>query len=325
MPLGFNRVLGEQNKPEQARPHRIAIATWPTMRDDPRSKTLPALLGHLSSSGYEGLEFAWNGYARYFPGDSPATVVSKARREVEKAGLKNFGATLHLGDEQLRQHGWMPGVEAEMKLVQDLGGEFVSFQYEIAKNYYNTAGAYREDTDYLKWCADTVAKLRDKVWSLGMNFYLEVHVDRITEDPAALCRILEMTTCELNGDLSHNLSRGYLKGKYIDRINKLVNHTHVRMARTYGDLSADVPDPKADWEAKGITWGMFKCMQPALVGGLSSRTISGESGPMHLVKDTLTLDAKLVPLYRAMARFADASAQGITMKVEEPGDLKPWG
>jgi hypothetical protein len=44
----------------------------------------------------------------------------------------------------------MPGVEAEMKLVQDLGGDFVSFQYEIAKNYYNTAGAYREDADYAK-------------------------------------------------------------------------------------------------------------------------------------------------------------------------------
>ena len=57
----------------------------------------------------------------------------------------------------------------------------------------------------------------------------------------------------------------------------------------------------------------------------SSRTISGESGAMHLVKDTLSLDASLVPLYRAMARYADASAQGIRMKVEEPDDLRPWG
>ena len=31
----------------------------------------------------------------------------------------------------------------------------------------------------------------------------------------------------------------------------------------------------------------------------------GESGPMHLVKDALGLDAKLVPLWRAMARYAD--------------------
>ena len=32
----------------------------------------------------------------------------------------------------------------------------------------------------------------------------------------------------------------------------------------------------------------------------------GESGPLHLVKDALGLDAKLVPLWREMARYADA-------------------
>ena len=81
----------------------------------------------------------------------------------------------------------------------------------------------------------------------------------------------------------------------------------------------------ADWQAKGVTWQMFQLMKPGLAGGLSSRTISGETGPMHLVKDTLTQDASLVPLYRAMARYADASAQGISLKVEDPADLKPWG
>jgi hypothetical protein len=70
---------------------------------------------------------------------------------------------------------------------------------------------------------------------------------------------------------------------------------------------------------------MFKLMTGGLAGGLSSRTISGETGPMHLVKDTLTQDAALVPLYRAMARYADASAQGIVMRVESPADLRPWG
>ncbi len=38
-------------------------------------------------------------------------------------------------------------------------------------------------------------------------------------------------------------------------------------------------------------------------GGLSSRCIVGEAGPMHLVTDALGLDAKLVPLYRAMAAY----------------------
>ena len=81
---------------------------------------------------------------------------------------------------------------------------------------------------------------------------------------------------------------------------------HARMARQHGDLSADVPDPVADWEAKGVTYQSFEYYKPALEGGLSSRVIVGESGPMHLVTDSLTLDAKLVPLWRAMAEYADA-------------------
>ena len=28
---------------------------------------------------------------------------------------------------------------------------------------------------------------------------------------------------------------------------------------------------------------------------------------------------------RAMARYADSAVQGIVTKVDEPGDLKPWG
>lgn len=327
MALGNNRVLGDQNTPAAARPHRVAIAAWPTMMggNDPRNATLPALLGHLSSAGYEGVEFATHAFARYFPNDSHAVIARKARRECEKYGQRVFGATLHLGDGQLRKLNWLAPVVDDMKLIQDMGGEFASFQYEIHPDYYFTAGAYREDADYLKWCADTVATLREEAWKIGLNFYLEIHVDRITEDPAALCRILEMTTCELNGDISHLLARGMTKGKYVEKLLKHMGHTHVRMARQYGDLSAAVPDPKADWQAKGITWGMFQFMKAGLKDGLSSRTISGETGPFQLVKDSLTQDASLVPLYRAMARYADASAQGIEMKIEEPSDLKPWG
>ena len=111
---------------------------------------------------------------------------------------------------------------------------------------------------------------------------------------------------------------------------------HQRMCRQHGDLSANVlnDDPAADWDAKGVTWQAFEYAKPALAGGLSSRcvqpqlrsigasspaagccplkpvlcgsVIMGESGPLHMVKDALGLDAKLVPLWRAMARYADA-------------------
>ena len=100
--------------------------------------------------------------------------------------------------------------------------------------------------------------------------------------------------------------------KHLRTICARVGHTHQRMCRELGDLSADVPDPAQDWADKGLTWQAFESMRPALRGGLSSRAIGGESGPLHL-RDTfgvcaLELDAKLVPLYRHMAQHADREA-----------------
>ena len=324
MPLGYNRVLGDARLPEQARPHRVAIASWPTNVVDPRVRTFESLVAHVAAAGYEGCEFGVVTLERYFEGDSPVVVARKGRRVIEGAGLRNFGTAMHFLDEQMRQRHWIETAVEQMMPVVDLGGEYVSYQLYIHPDHANTGGAYRDDEPYLQWCADRVAELRDAAWAEGLNFYLEVHVDRITEDPAALCRILDLAACELNGDMSHYLARGFERGDLVEKIMRLVEHTHVRMARKYGDLSAAVDDPQADWESRGVTWQMFQFMKPALAGGLSSRAICGETGPMHLVTDTLTQDAALVPLYRAMARYADASAQGIGIKVEEPGDMNPW-
>jgi len=325
MPLGYNKVLGDSRKSAEARPHRVALGDWPTMVQDPRANTIDALLGHAASAGYEGFEFNVNSWKRYFPGDSDTVVARKARAACEKMGLQIFGATLFTHDEQLRKLGAMTGIIDQLKVVLDMGGEFANFQMVIHPDYSNTAGLYREDERYLRDCANQVTEIRDECWKLGLNYYCEVHVDRITEDPAACSRILDMASCELTGDMSHNICRGFTKGKHIERQLKHMGHTHVRMARQYGDLSAVVEDPKADWAAKGVTWQLFQFMKPALAQGLSSRVITGETGPAFLVKDTLTQDAKLVPLYRAMARVADAGAQGIVVKVDDPADLKPWG
>ena len=324
-PLGYNRVLGDESRRPASRQHRVAMANWPATIQDPRTATLDALLSHLASSGYEGLEFGVGSFAKYLPGDSPTTIARKVRQAAKKHGLSIFGTTLHVTDSMMRSLNWVDQIIEEMHLVKELGGEFASYQVEIAPDYAQTGGAYRDDERYLQWCARNVSEMRDATWELGLNFYLEVHVDRITEDPAALCRILDMATCELNGDMSHFLARGFVRGPHVERIMKLLGHTHVRMARKYGDLSAAVEDPAADWGNKGVTWQMFEFMKLGLEGGLSSRTVSGETGPMHLVKDTLTQDAALVPLYRAMARYADLSAEGMTMRVDDPSDLKPWG
>ncbi len=325
MPLGYNRVLGDPRTPESLRPHRVALGGWPSMVDDPRAKTFDAIVSFLVTNGYEGVEWDLNLFKRYMPGESDQTVISKSVAKLEAAGLKNFGATHFSNDNAARQLRWADKMKDQFKLTQDLGGQYVGHQFSIHPDYMNCGGSYRSDEEYLRWCADRVAEVRQAAWDLGMNYYLEVHVDRITEDPQALCRILDLCACELNGDLSHNLARGITRGVHVDRINQHVQHSHVRMARQYGDLSAVVEDPKKDWESKGVTWGLFQIMKPSLAHGYSSRTLVGETGPMHLVKDTLTQEAALVPLYRAMARFADAGAQGVAMKVDEPGDLKPWG
>ena len=82
---------------------------------------------------------------------------------------------------------------------------------------------------------------------------------------------------------------------------------HQRMARTHGDLSVNVVDPIEDWNNKGVTYEAFELSARVLKngGGLSSRTISGESGPIHLCTDPLSNDAKMVPLLRAMCSVAD--------------------
>lgn len=325
MPLGRNEVLGDKSKAAEHRPHRVAIATWPTMIKDPRTASLDALVNHVKVSGYEGFEATEARFRGFFPGESPLAVARRSRKAIEKAGLRVFGGTLHTSDAAMRTRTWLDDMIEGMKLIKEIGGEFASFQMSLPDEYLNTGGLYREDDRYLQWFAGQIADLRNAAWDLGLNYYNEVHVDRVTEDPQACCRLLEITACELNGDLSHLLARGILKGKYVDKIQKHMGHAHVRMARKYGDLSAAVEDPKADWEAQGVTWQSFEMHRGGLEGGLSSRTISGETGPLHLVTKTLDQDASLVPLYRAMCRYADASAQGIAMKVESPDDLRPWG
>eukprot|EP01043_Picozoa_sp_COSAG02_P122588 COSAG02_NODE_59510_length_274_cov_0.588571_1_plen_72_part_10 len=72
------------------------------------------------------------------------------------------------------------------------------------------------------------------------------------------------------------------------------------MARIYGDLSADTPDPVADWSSGGpskMWWDFIMRLPPT-----SSRCIAGEAGQFALCKDAITQDARMVPLMRAMAK-----------------------
>lgn len=160
---------------------------------------------------------------------------------------------------------------------------------------------------------------------------LQTHIDRISEDVEGFARIIDVAVpFEINADISHYVYRGIKKGPALQKILERVGHTHQRMAREHGDLSADVPDPEKDWASKGLTWQAFEAMRPCFKGGLSSRCVVGESGPMHLVEDAILLDAKLVPLYRLMALTCDAEVGGAAApsapssagtSTESPGSL----
>merc|ERR1719203_778719 len=132
-----------------------------------------------------------------------------------------------------------------------------------------------------------------------------------------LCQSLH-SAFEINGDLSHYISRGMMQGPFVDRIRGGMEHTHVRMARVYGDLSVNVEDPVADWDdseptpawmyrpcEEGVIRTYWNFTKKGFQNGLSSRTIVGESGPMHLVQDPLQQDQTMVPLLRAMAWYCD--------------------
>eukprot|EP01048_Picozoa_sp_COSAG05_P027504 COSAG05_NODE_8056_length_741_cov_0.671340_1_plen_182_part_01 len=145
-------------------------------------------------------------------------------------------------------------------------------------------------------------------FALGLNFYVETHIDRISEDVAGFVRIMDKCPVyfEVNADISHYVYRAIKRGSALEKILSRVGHTHQRMAREHGDLSADVADPEQDLADKGLTYQAFESMRSSFKNGLSSRCIVGESGPMHLVKDAIKLDASLVPLYRLMALACDA-------------------
>ena len=328
MALGQNKILAKR--------HRVAVAEWTTRIDDHRTESPESLFAFLKISGYDGAELDItdrNSLTRFFPRESKAAIARKSRRAAENEGLEIFGSTHLVTDEDMRKLNWQPSLKDRIKLNQDLGGQYASFQLFLPPDYIGTGGSYREDETYLQESANKINTIRQMTWDLGLNFYVEAHIQRISEDPQAFCRILQLATSEVNLDLSHYLHRGITEGKHLDKIRELTGHTHVRMCRINGDLSANVKDPKADWfsrdpetgEYNGLTWTMFKYMKKGLAKGLSSRTIVGESGKAHLVKDSLTQDARLVPLYRAMANYADMQSQGTELNVDTPEDLLPWG
>ena len=66
----------------------------------------------------------------------------------------------------------------QAQYVKAMGGQYVTFQMWITPEYQGTAGAYRNDED---WPRESNEDLHDVCWDLGLNCYIETHVQRISK------------------------------------------------------------------------------------------------------------------------------------------------
>lgn len=341
--MSDNRTLGGTSAK-----HRVGITAWALRNPreqgslDKTAKSFqnPAdLFKWLSESGYDVVELTVDDLReRFWPDLPPKEIVERVKPLCRQFKVSICGSLYHISDggpicgPQLldyEQPDFFQAVRRKLELEKEMGSEYVTFQLCLPQRHMNTGGAYRNDDAYLQLSAIRIAKLQEIAFDLGLNFYVETHIDRISEDPEAFCKIMDMAPYfEVNADISHYVYRGISRGQHLERICARVGHSHQRMARTHGDLSADLGitisehgtgDGADDWQRQGVTWLAMQAMKPCFEGGLSSRVIIGESGPAFGVKDALDLDARLVPLWRYMARYADARAKG-----QAPDERNPF-
>ena len=333
-----NRVLAER--------HRVILGGWPVAgaiaAGDARVATLGDLLDHVVAAGYDGLELGAQGFEGFFaPGTPLETVTRTVRAEASKRGVQICGDLFIVSDSEatptsvVQPSGALdfadPQLETKLaeRLRQNaaLGCEYATFQISLPERHMNTGGEFRNDEAFLTLCAERIAMLQAVCYQASQNFYVETHIDRISEDLEAFTKIMERAPVfEVNADLSHYIYRGITKGTGLAKVLGRVGHMHQRMARLHGDLSSDVPEPITDWEdANGATRQAWEMAKRALRGGLTSRCIMGETGPMNLVDGTRTLDldASLVPLFRLMANYADEEATVMNPFAGPGSDTKP--
>jgi sugar phosphate isomerase/epimerase len=306
--MSRNRALAER--------HRVVLGSWPICgaiaAGDPRAASVEALFAHVRAAGYDGVEQGVHFFRSLLPaGASDATVIGATRLAAAAAGVEVAGVLVSVADSGVVPAGVDrpssvdpaqrvlafdfadPALEAKLGAAlrgdKALGCGYATFQLGLPPRHADTGGGYADDGAFLDLAAARVGALQRLCFGLGLNFYLETHIGTVTEDVLGCCGILERCAAaglelELTGDLSHYIYRGIAKGAGLGRILGAVGHMHQRMARAHGDLSADVPEPAAAWADPAspprLAWAMAG---RALRGGLSSRAIMGETGPINLV------------------------------------------
>ena len=320
-----NTILADRHRVSLCgRPVRAARAS-----KDPRVKNLKSLFEHVWASGYDGIEISVEDMLMMYPKEAkkltPLEFASMLKDEADEHGIQIFGSLYRVTDstpisDQLLAHGmdfndhdfWVQ-MKEKLRCDRAAGAEYVTYQLCLPRKYLNTGGAYRNDSKYYESIVERLERLTQMCHKLNLNVYFETHKDCISEDAIAFDDIIQLyentygRQLEVNGNLSHYVHSGVTNGESVDNIFERVNHMHQRMARMHGDTDVFVDDPIRDWNEKGVTYIAFDMSARVLKNsnGLSSRTISGSSGPTPLCNDPLTNDAKMVPLLRAMCSVAD--------------------
>ena len=196
-PISSNRVLGDGR-------HRVGLCGWPLKgaraAKDPRVSTPRALFDWVRECGYEGVELTTEDFkSMYFsPETLGATVIREIRAAAVAAGVPRVstGGLYHVTDGGPSPYGNSarpvldfnnPGFEDSVRrtLEEDmmLDCEYANFQIHLSARFLNAGGAHRTDEAYLSLCATRIVSLQSICHSLGMNCYIETHIERISEDP----------------------------------------------------------------------------------------------------------------------------------------------
>ena len=256
-----------------------------------------------------------------FPGRPYHEITREVRALSASSGVQIVGSLYHVSDGGWRREheDGAPGrwdldfndpdfweaLDERVQADKELGSEYVTFQISLPPEHLNTGGEYRDDRAYVQRAAERIARMQEVVFRHGLNFYVETHIDRLSEDVVGFARIMDACPVyfEVNADISHYVYRGIKKGSALAKILGRVGHTHQRMAREHGDLSADVAGAPKPWITHLPRFLGFFPFSPGLMaafsGSLASRRRkwrkrvkngqkTGENGIKTLQKTVLT-------------------------------------
>ena len=227
--MAENRPLGGPS----AR-HRVALTAWP-INDDPCGTFSSAqeLFAHAKRAGYDGLELTVDDFRKsFFPGRTYQEITREVRTLSASSGVQIVGSLYHVSDGGWRREheDGAPGrwdldfndpdfweaLDERVQADKELGSEYVTFQISLPPEHLNTGGEYRDDRAYVQRAAERIARMQEVVFRHGLNFYVETHIDRLSEDVVQTYQmVFEMLDIDGGGTIDFNEFKVLMGGKIV--------------------------------------------------------------------------------------------------------------